>query len=38
VMLPETSCEHNNIILDRGLLVGTPDNPDLGFFAHILGG
>ncbi|MFD5709326.1 DrmB family protein [Streptomyces pharetrae] len=38
VMLPETSCEHNNILLDRGLLVGTPDDPDLGFFAHVLGG
>ncbi|CAL9561297.1 hypothetical protein SUDANB105_04627 [Streptomyces sp. enrichment culture] len=37
-MLPETSCEHNNILLDRALLVGTPDDPDLGFFAHILGG
>ncbi|MFH8792365.1 DrmB family protein [Streptomyces sp. NPDC017941] len=33
VMLPETSCEHNNILLDRALLVGTPDEPDLGFFA-----
>ncbi|MFJ7296864.1 DrmB family protein [Streptomyces collinus] len=35
-MLPETSCEHNNILLDRALLVGTPDEPRLGFFAHIL--
>lgn len=32
-MLPETSCEHNNILLDRALLIGTPDDPDLGFFA-----
>ncbi|MFJ3904153.1 DrmB family protein [Streptomyces sp. NPDC090025] len=37
VMLPETSCEHNNILLDRALLVGTPENPDLGFFSHLLG-
>ncbi|GAB2742309.1 DrmB family protein [Streptomyces bullii] len=37
VMLPETSCEHNNILLDRALLVGTPDDPDLGFFANVLG-
>ncbi|MGW5419376.1 DrmB family protein [Streptomyces sp. NPDC003943] len=37
VMLPETSCEHNNILLDRALLVGTPDDPGLGFFAHLLG-
>lgn len=35
-MLPETSCEHNNILLDRALLVGTPDDPRLGFFADIL--
>ncbi|MGC9536198.1 DrmB family protein [Streptomyces sp. UG1] len=37
VMLPETSCEHNNILLDRALLVGTPDNPHVGFFAKMLG-
>lgn len=36
VMLPETSCEHNNILLDRALLVGTPDNPSVGFFEHTL--
>ncbi|MFD6289319.1 DrmB family protein [Streptomyces sp. NPDC060205] len=36
VMLPETSCEHNNILLDRALLVGTPEEPDLGFFADVL--
>ncbi|KYK09026.1 MULTISPECIES: DUF1998 domain-containing protein [Streptomyces] len=35
VMLPETSCEHNNILLDRALLVGTPDDPTLGFFAPL---
>lgn len=37
VMLPETSCEHNNILLDRALLVGTPDDPRLGYFEGILG-
>ncbi|MEU4488007.1 DUF1998 domain-containing protein [Streptomyces purpurascens] len=37
VMLPETSCEHNNILLDRALLVGSPEDPQLGFFAGILG-
>ncbi|MGX1542849.1 DrmB family protein [Streptomyces adustus] len=36
VMLPETSCEHNNILLDRALLVGTPQDPDLGFFMGIV--
>ncbi|MFJ5921248.1 DrmB family protein [Kitasatospora sp. NPDC092948] len=36
VMLPETSCEHNNGLLDRALLVGTPENPAVGFFADLL--
>jgi hypothetical protein len=33
VLLPEVSCEEANGLLDRALLVGTPENPDLGFFA-----
>ncbi|KAB8186357.1 DUF1998 domain-containing protein [Microbispora catharanthi] len=33
VLLPETSCEEFNVLLDRALLVGTQDNPTLGFFA-----
>ncbi|KUO13662.1 DUF1998 domain-containing protein [Streptomyces sp. DSM 15324] len=36
VMLPETSCEHNNVLLDRALLVGTPDDPEVGFFVEVL--
>jgi len=32
VLLPETSCEEGNCLLDRGLLVGTFDNPATGFF------
>jgi hypothetical protein len=32
VLLPETSCEEFNTLLDRALLTGTPDHPDLGFF------
>jgi hypothetical protein len=35
-MLPETSCEHNNILLDRALLVGGRHDPALGYFANIL--
>jgi hypothetical protein len=35
VLLPETSCEQNNGLLDRALLVGTPQNPSLGFFHHV---
>jgi hypothetical protein len=36
VMLPETSCEHNNILLDRAVLVGTPEDPRLGYFESVL--
>jgi hypothetical protein len=36
--LPETSCEHFNRHLDRGMLVGTPENPGLGFFRKLLDG
>lgn len=36
VLLPETSCEHNNGLLDRALLVGTPENPSIGFFSDVL--
>jgi hypothetical protein len=32
VLLPETSCETNNTFLDRALLVGTPEAPEVGFF------
>ncbi|KWW97920.1 hypothetical protein TH66_21350 [Carbonactinospora thermoautotrophica] len=31
-LLPETSCEEFNRFLDRGLVIGTFDSPDLGFF------
>ncbi|MFJ7300682.1 DrmB family protein [Streptomyces sp. NPDC099088] len=36
VMLAETSCETNNLLLDRALLVGTPDDPNLGYFTRTL--
>ena len=32
-LLPETSCEEFNHFLDRGLVIGTFENPDLGFFS-----
>ncbi|MFI6451927.1 DrmB family protein [Streptosporangium amethystogenes] len=32
VLIPETSCETNNTFLDRALLIGTPDNPETGYF------
>jgi hypothetical protein len=31
-LLPETSCEHMNRFLDRGVIVGTLDDPLSGFF------
>lgn len=33
LLLPETSCEEFNSFLDRGLLIGTMDEPDIGFFS-----
>ena len=35
VLLPETSCEVGNRLLDRGLLVGTPYDPEIGFFSDL---
>ena len=32
VLLPETSCERGNRLLDRGLLIGTLSNKEIGFF------
>jgi hypothetical protein len=36
LLAPETSCEHFNQFLDRALLVGTPEHPEIGFFADWL--
>ena len=36
MMTPETSCEEFNVLLDRALLVGLPDNRSIGFFAPLL--
>lgn len=33
-LIPETSCEEFNIFLDRGLMVGTYENSNLGFFQN----
>jgi len=35
-LLPETSCEEGNRLLDRGVLVGTPEEPGLGFFSKMV--
>ncbi|HMJ34970.1 MAG TPA: DUF1998 domain-containing protein [Baekduia sp.] len=34
-LLPETSCDEMNRYLDRALLVGTPSEPEIGFFHGI---
>ena len=36
MLAPETSCESFNSFLDRALLTGLPENPELGFFHGIL--
>lgn len=33
-MVPETSCENFNKLLDRALVVGTIEDPSLGFFSQ----
>jgi len=33
-LLPETSCEMGNTHLDRGLVIGTPKNPEFGYFSR----
>lgn len=35
-LLPETCCENGNRLLDRGMIVGTLENPEIGFFHSIL--
>jgi hypothetical protein len=34
VLVPETSCEEMNLLLDRALLFGTPAQPEAGFFSE----
>lgn len=34
-LVPETACENSNRFLDRVLLVGTPESPQLGFLGEI---
>jgi len=35
-LVPETSCTHFNVLLDRGLLVGTDGTPALGYFGELI--
>ncbi len=34
-LLPETSCEHFNRFLDRGMVIGTFSEPSLGYFSDL---
>jgi len=34
-LLPETCCENGNRLLDRGVVVGTLDDNDIGFFNDV---
>ena len=34
-LLPETCCEERNAFLDRGMIIGTYESPDIGFWKDI---
>ena len=36
-LLPETSCEHFNCLLDRASITGLPDNKEIAYFKDLLG-
>jgi hypothetical protein len=36
LLTSETACRHMNQYLDRALLIGTPDDPSVGFFSDLL--
>lgn len=38
LLVPETCCEDFNRFLDRAMLVGTPENRNIGFFARLADG
>jgi hypothetical protein len=35
VLVPETSCEQGNRLLNRGIVIGTPNQADAGYFSGI---
>lgn len=35
-LLPETSCEEGNLLLDRVFAIGTPTAPEIGYFADLV--
>jgi len=34
-LLPETCCEERNSFLDRGVVIGTYENPQIGFYSEL---
>jgi hypothetical protein len=34
-LVSETSCELHNTFLDRGMVIGLPGHPELGYFAEL---
>ena len=34
-LLPETCCEERNAFLDRGMIIGTYENPEIGFWSSL---
>ena len=36
-LVPETSCEEFNVFLDRGSVIGTFENPEIGFYSSYVG-
>lgn len=35
-LLPETCCEEFNRLLDRGMVIGTPEKPEIGFMSGLI--
>lgn len=35
VLVSETSCEEGNRLLDRAMVIGTPDDPESGFWSYV---
>ena len=36
-LVPETSCEEFNVLLDRGSVIGTFEDPEIGFYSSYIG-
>ena len=36
-LVPETSCEEFNVFLDRGSVIGTFEDPEIGFYSSYVG-